>query len=448
MTIPDPLHTVLLAFRWGAAVLFLLMAIMTAVMAWRFRGIFHWKRSLKQELLRIREDSANQSPEMAAAVSIVLAQCQKFWCQSLIRVQDELDMTDFIRSIASCFHPDQDRPELCLSVGSIVGAAQDGVIRLQQILSRPGFSRFQWVRIRHIRQAWHRYTQFSEHWLIQRYMRYRNWIQKANLVRLIVIPDPFSWLMYFSNQLILISLTRFFLVDLFLFVGKQAIAAYQSGESATADFLNDRDVEQTLEELTRMPSDESVLLDDRLIDIRNRLLGIYSLIRSPGIGDWKKSLFEALHHIACRHFPESPSPVDEAAVGPLLEQLQVYLTAISNSRDMPIIRRLHSFPLSYGFRIREMSAAPFLRRTGFLTKKVWNVYQWLSLPLRLFRILRKATPAGMAVHTGWLLVQKGCAYYFGRRLFNLTCLEIESVYSRSRKPVVKKMKRAYNTEYS
>jgi hypothetical protein len=427
---------VLLAFRWGAAILFLLMAGTAAVMAWRFRGIFHWKRSLKQELQRLRDDSVSQSPEMTAAVSIVLAQCQKFWMQPVIRIQDDLNLAGYIQSIAACFHPNQERPELCLSMGSIVQAAHDGVIRLQQILSRPGFTRFRWVRIRHIRQAWYRYSRFMQHWLTQRYFRYRKWIQKANLIRLILIPDPFSWLMYFSNQLTLISLTRFFLVDLCLFVGKQAITAYHSGDSEIAGFMNDRDVEQTLEELTRMPSDESVLLDDYLIGIRNRLLGIFSLMRSPGLEDWKQSLHAALQHIAVRHFPESPCPVDEAAVGPMLEQLQIYLTAISNCRTIPIVRRLYHIPLSYGVRIQEMVAAPNLLRTRFLAKKAWNVYQWLSLPLRIFRIMRKTTPTGIAIHTGWLLAQKGCAYYFGRRLFNLTCLEIESVYSGSRKPSI------------
>jgi hypothetical protein len=51
--------------------------------------------------------------------------------------------------------------------------------------------------------------------------------------------------------------------------------------------------------------------------------------------------------------------------------------------------------------------------------------QW---PLLIYRLVKNTTPAGMAASMGWMLVQKGTVNYLGRRAFDLTIQEMETVY--------------------
>jgi hypothetical protein len=257
-----------------------------------------------------------------------------------------------------------------------------------------------------------------------------------NRIRLVILPDPFAWLIYLSNQWILIRLTRFFLLDLYLFVGNQAILAYSADRGMREDLPDTEDPEQALEELARLDPAFSSVSDPYLMQIRSRLFGLSTLVRLPGVREWKRALVDALGHIAEKHFPESTQPVEEAAVGPLLEQFQSYLHGIAGSQNLPVVRLLGRLPVSLAFRIRDWGDRPMVRFTGLLANRVWNVYQWLRVPLRTFRILKRGTPTGMAFYAGWLLVQRGGAWYLGRQVFDLTCREMETVYLRSRKPVV------------
>jgi hypothetical protein len=51
--------------------------------------------------------------------------------------------------------------------------------------------------------------------------------------------------------------------------------------------------------------------------------------------------------------------------------------------------------------------------------------QW---PLLIYRLIKKTTPAGMAASVGWMLVQKGTVNYLSRKAFDMTVLEMETVY--------------------
>ena len=210
----------------GLGIAALLVALATLTVVWRLRGVLQWKRSLKHEFRELKEELYSAGPCRQQAIQVVLNQCQGIWQAGFPETNPVSGLFEYLQDIAAAFHPKQEKPELCVTAGSLIRAAHSAVERLQGILKRPGFSRFQKMRLRHIRKAWNWYDSIRKYRAVKAYIRYRKWIGRANMLRLILLPDPFSWLIYLSNQLTILSLTRFFLMDLYLFAGKQAILAY------------------------------------------------------------------------------------------------------------------------------------------------------------------------------------------------------------------------------
>ncbi len=186
------------------------------------------------------------------AIQVVLDRCQEIWQAGFPEINEVSGFAGYLRDIAAAFHPDQEKPELCVTAGSLIRASHSAVDRLQDILRRPGFSRFQKIRIRHIRKAWNWYDRISRYRAVQAYIRYRRWINRTNVLRLILLPDPFSWLIYLSNQLTILSLTRFFLMDIYLFAGKQAILAYDHETRHEAIPQDAGEIEQDLSDLAEL----------------------------------------------------------------------------------------------------------------------------------------------------------------------------------------------------
>ena len=338
-------------------------------------------------------------------------------------------LAGYLRDIAAAFHPDQEKPELCVTAGSLIRASHSAVERLQDILRRPGFSRFQKIRIRHIRKAWNWYDRISRYRAVQAYIRYRRWINHANMLRLILLPDPFSWLIYLSNQLTILSLTRFFLMDIYLFAGKQAILAYDHESRHEAMPQDAGEIEQDLADLAELIEPEFRLPDPRIQEIRNRLVGVNTLIfSSPGYTEWKSGFEDALRVIAGTYFPESPAPVEEARLGTILVRCQFWLQSVCDTEKLPIFSRLHRIELRYLFSVKAAAEHPLFRQAGTFAKKSWNVYKWMQWPLFIYRLIKKTTPAGMAASMGWMLVRKGTVNYLSRRAFDLTLQEMETVY--------------------
>ena len=132
--------------------------------------------------------------------------------------------------------------------------------------------------------------------------------------------------------------------------------------------------------------------------------------------------------IAGTYFPESPAPVEEARLGPILVRCQFWLQSVSDTEKLPIVSRLHRIELRYLFSVKAATEHPLFRQAGTFAKKSWNVYKWMQWPLFIYRLIKKTTPAGMAASMGWMLVRKGTVNYLSRRAFDLTLQEIETVY--------------------
>lgn len=407
----------------------LLIALAAMIVAWRLRGLLHWKRSLQHEFRQLTTELISAGPCRRQAIQVVLTRCQGIWQAGFPGNDAFSDFSGYLRDIAAAFHPDQEKPEFCVTTGSLIRASSSAVERLQDIIRRPGFSRFQYIRIRHIRKAWNRYDRISRYRVVRAYIRYRRWISRANVLRLILLPDPFSWLIYLSNQLTILSLTRFFLMDIYLFAGKQAILAYDHEPRHEAAPQDAEEIEQDLADLAGLIEPESRPADPRIREIRNRLVGVNSLVFSPpGVTEWKSGFEEALRVIAGTYFPESPAPVEEARLGPILVRCRFWLQSISDTGKLPIVSRLHRMELRHLSSVKAAAEHPFFRQAGSFAKKSWNAYKWVQWPLRIYRLMKKTTPAGMAVSVGWLLVRKGTVNYLSRRTFDLTVEEMETVY--------------------
>jgi len=431
----------------GLGIAALLMALATLAVLWRLRGVLQWKRSLKNEFRQLKNELDSAGPCRQQAIQVVLDRCQGIWRAESAEITAFAGLAGYLRDIAAAFHPDQEKPELCVTAGSLIRISHSAVDRLQGILHRPGFSRFQTIRIRHIRKAWNWYDRISRYRAVKAYIRYRRWISHANVLRLILLPDPFSWLIYLSNQLTILSLTRFFLMDIYLFAGKQAILAYDH-ETRNDQLPPDAaEIEQDLSDLAEMIEQESRLPDPRIQKIRNRLVGVNTLIlSSPGYTEWKTGFAEALGVIAGTYFPESPAPVEEARIGPILVRCRFWLQSVCDTEHLPIFSRLHRIELRYLFSVKAIAEHPLFRRAGHFAKNTWNVYKWVQWPLFIYRLVKKTTPAGMAASMGWMLVRKAMVNYLGRRAFDLTLEEIEMVYRLSQEKERETGSRGQETE--
>ena len=419
----------------GIATLLIAVASLTAI--WRLRGLLQWKRSLKHEFRGLKESYSSAGPSRQQAIQVVLDRCQEIWQAGFPEIKEFFGLSEYLQDIAAAFHPDQEKPELCITTGSLIHAANSAVQRLQNILNRPGFSRFQRVRILHIRKAWQWYDRISKYRVVQAYIRYRRWINHANLLRLILLPDPFSWLIYLSNQLTILSLTRFFLMDIYLFAGQQAIMAYDHESRNEVPSQDARELEQDLADLAELIEPEPRQPDQQIQKIRNRLVGLNAMIfSSPGYKDWKDGFGDALQVISRTCFPDSPAPVEEAAMGPLLERCQFWLRWVSDTEKLPIVNRLHRVEIRYLYSVKAAAEDPIFRQSEKLVRKSWDIYQRMKWPLTIYRLLKKTTPAGIATSMGWMLVRKGTVNYLTRKAFDRTILEMEMIYrlSQDQKP--------------
>ncbi|MDO9111366.1 MAG: hypothetical protein Q7U40_11965, partial [Desulfatirhabdiaceae bacterium] len=366
----------------------LLIALATLSLVWRLRGIFQWKRSLKNEFSGLKDELTSAGPCRQQAIQVVLDRYQGIRQAGFPEINEIAGLAGYLRDIAAAFHPDQEKPELCVTAGSLIRASHSAVDRLQDILRRPGFSRFQNIRIRHIRKAWNWYDRIRRFRAVQAYIRYRQWINRTNVLRLILLPDPFSWLIYLSNQLTILSLTRFFLMDIYLFTGKQAILAYDHETRNEAIPQDTGEIEQDLSALAELAEPEFRLPDPRIQEIRNRLVGVNTLIfSSPGYTEWKSGFQDALRVIAGTYFPESPAPVEEARLGPFLIRCQFWLQSVSNTEKLPIFSRLHRIELRHLHNVKTATEHPLFRQAGTFAKKTLNIYKWMQWPLLIYRLI-------------------------------------------------------------
>lgn len=428
LSLYESLTWLYLLIRWTVTALLLLVALTLLLMTWRLRGVFHWRQSIRREIDALPEMASGRDDAFQAAVDVVYQRCDRLWKAASIDLSQELDGMAFIRSIASCFHPDIERPELSVQIGSLFQFAENLSHHLEEILSRPVFSRLRHVRIHHLHHVIDRYRILQRNPVIRFSIRNRIWIQRLNHLRLVVLPDPVSWLIRLLNQWIVLRLLRFFLVDITLFIGRQAVLAYGQDRHLSERQPSIQDMERALEDMKQEEEPVDPLLDESTRDIRSRLLAGRYYLRPPTWKQWKTAIQELVEQKARLYFPESVCPTEEALLIVLLREIEALLETISRSRRIAVLKKLHGIRVASLLRIGKALDAPVSRISGNLLLRSWDTYQWATIPLMVLRMIQRASPAGIAWQTGWFLLQRTLWYYIGKTAFDTLAIRIDRVY--------------------
>lgn len=408
-------------------------ALAAVYLALRARGIFSWRRALRAELDDLADRAADSDNVAAVAVDQVVQRCRSILESNSPDFGQLQDIPQYVRSIAACFHPEAERPELQVTIGACLTGLNHSLERFDRILSRTGFTRIRRMNLRQVRnlRAW--YRQAAQSPLYRWAQRHRKWLGRFVRLRLLFYIDPFMWLAYLSNRLTAILLVKYLLVDIYLFVGNLALQIF-SVPTGEAVIPEPESLEETLEALEHAEAAEAPSKDPQIQQIRQRLVGLSAMLgRTPTLVDWKNAVVDAAAVIAARHFPGSEAPLLEAAVGPLLQRGRVWIESLGRGEDYRLTRRLYRVRIDTLYRAKNITdlALPRLVR-GFL-KTAYNTYGWLRWPMRLYRWARKRTGLALALEIGWQAAKKATLAHLYGRSFDLACRELEMVYQDSRK---------------
>ena len=403
------------------------------IVVWRLRGILNWKRSLSDELKGLNKEAEAAGERKKQALKVVRERCHRLWHATSPELRELADISVYVHSIATCYYPGLEKPELRISIGRFLKSAHDSVDRLELILRRPGFQRLRGIRIRHIRNSYEWYDRVSQYWIIRCVSRYRKLVTKIFQLRLVILPDPFSWLAYLSNRLTMLTLTRCLLVDVYLFVGRLAIQAYD--EEGKEELIPSElgELEKVLEDLDSLEPSEPDVTDTRILEIRNRLVGFSSiLISSPGLEDWKKAVGRAAKVIARKYFPDAKRPLEEAALGPLLTRSQIWIKSVCKTEKIPVVKRFHRIQIQSLYRVKSFTDILLPKHVRIFAKKTWDMYRWMKWPLMVYQGVKKSSPVGIAMDVGWMVSKKAFTNFICRYTFDMACEELEMIYSQSR----------------
>ena len=403
------------------------------IVVWRLRGILNWKRSLSDELKGLNKEAEAAGERKKQALKVVRERCHRLWHATSPELRELADISVYVHSIATCYYPGLEKPELRISIGRFLKSAHDSVDRLELILRRPGFQRLRGIRIRHIRNSYEWYDRVSQYWIVRCVSRYRKLVTKIFQLRLVILPDPFSWLAYLSNRLTMLTLTRCLLVDVYLFVGRLAIQAYD--EEGKEELIPSElgELEKVLEDLDSLEPSEPDVTDTRILEIRNRLVGFSSiLISSPGLEDWKKAVGRAAKVIARKYFPDAKRPLEEAALGPLLTRSQIWIKSVCKTEKIPVVKRFHRIQIQSLYRVKSFTDILLPKHVRIFAKKTWDMYRWMKWPLMVYQGVKKSSPVGIAMDVGWMVSKKAFTNFICRYTFDMACEELEMIYSQSR----------------
>ena len=411
----------------------LVVLALTMVAVFRFRGIWHWRRSLREEIETIsREIEETAAGSRKQALALVLQTCRQVKGATSADLQELSRLMEYIRSIAACYHPDSERPELQVKIGRFLNTGRLFIARLDRILSRPGFKKLQRVKIRHIRQALDWYGRLRCNKIVRLVQRLGGTIKNIYWLRLVIIPDLFTRLAYFSNRLTVLILAKCLLTDIYLFVGKIGVDAFEDTEENYYPVADVEDLEKTLEEINLIEPPDIVIDDSQILTVRDRLVGLNRLIlAAPGFADLKGAIKEAAEIIAAKYFPAADRPLEEAALGPLLKRSRSWLNTLCDSEKLPIIKKFYGVKLMTLYDMKSFSNGQLFEQIKALAIRGRDVYRLVKWPLRAYRWLKKTSPVQMTLGLGWVIVKKSFIGLVFRTSFDTACKELEDVYRQS-----------------
>jgi hypothetical protein len=222
-------------------------------------------------------------------------------------------------------------------------------------------------------------------------------------------------------------------VDTYLFIGKLAIQAYDEEKTGNDNSNEINELEKTLEELDTLNPSDLDIKDPRVQEIRNHLVGFPSiLVSSPGFDDWKKAVTQTAYLIAKKCFPESERPLEEAALGPLLKRSRIWINSLCETETVPVVKSFHRVKIESLSNMKSFTDNYLPKQVRKVIKKSWELYGWMKWPYKVYRWVKRGSPAGIAVDVGRVVVKKGFINFVCRRSFDMAYNELEIVYNQSK----------------
>ena len=426
----------ILKILWVCMTIFLLCVMLLIFI--RARGVFSWRKALKTELDQIKKSSETISGPAFEAHEVIEKKCNSILSSNTPEIGDLKYLYEYIQSIASCFYPKSDHPELQVSVGALLGGINVSLERFDRILKRPVFKRLNTVNIRQVNQAREWYAWIGNKKLFQLISNHQKKIQRIAYIRFLIFLEPMTWAAFLSSKLTTLLLVKYLLVDLYLFFGILTLTAFEYHEAApSSDWLEQKDTEELekiLEELNSMDNGVDSDMDPRIRKIRSGLVGMTSVLKTnPGFFDWKEAVMHSADIIARKYFPDSEKPLEEASLGPLLERSLIWIDTFRKGEDYFLARRFYKVHLSTIYQAKNISDFLLPVPIRNFIEKTAKVYGLLKWPLSVYRWIKKRSPWIVALNVGWLVAKKaGFAHFYGKA-FDKACMELEVIYCESKK---------------
>lgn len=402
------------------------------IILWRSRGAFGWKRSLKKELSALKASADQESLPIQKGIEIIDDTCRRVFKSLSPDLRELQDLPQYLKAIAACFYPDSDCPEQQISIRSFLQSLEKSLKQFDYILQRPGFNKLRSINIRTIRKSHRWYLQLSGsfvyQWLATHLATFR-WISR---LRLLLFLDPLVWAVYLSRRLTTLILIKYLMVDLYLFLGKLALDAYNETDTFI-EKEGERQIEETLAELEGLADRHVPEGDPRIQVIRDALVGFPTLLTTnPTFKQWKAAVGKAAAIISNTYFPDADDPLEEAALGPLLESARAWARKVSKGKEHFLAYRLYNLRLETLLKAKNLSDNLLPKSLQHIIKTTYKTYGWLKWPLKAYRLIRNFTPWKLSLEVGWIVSKKASLAYIYGNTFDMACEECDRVYRLSR----------------
>ncbi len=423
------IYTLILKIIWTSLSVSALCVIATIL--FRFRSIFRWKQALKKDLKALTGKETSTSAARLKGIYIIEEKCRNIFEDSSPDIEELRNIPQYIIAIAACYYPDAERPELRIRIGSLLQSLDMSLNQFDSILKRPGFEKIGKLRIRHLKESYRWYRKFAESRLGGWYLRHRVNVHRFLLLRLFILPDPFSWLAYLSRHLTLMLLIKCLMADIYLSFGRLALNAYDI-ETRSAAEDESKILEEGLEALENFEDRDSSESDPYISEIRERFTNLRSLIFSdPTFEQWKTAVYDAACHISRKYFPDSENPLEEARVAMLLERCRAWSSAFLKGEEYPLLGRFYKIRLYTLYQAKNLTDILLPAPVRQVIANAGKAYRWLKWPLKVYLWVRRISPWQIALDVGWSVGKKAGLSYLSRKTFDKACREIDAVYRQS-----------------
>ncbi len=415
---------------WGAigfGLVFLMLII-----AWRARNIVSWNRDIRKELRSLAKEAESASEARRAGIARIQERCDAISrTLSPAGVVGVEQLHAYIRSIAACSNPDSTRPELQVSLGHLIKSIDISLFRFDRIIRRPGFQRLKSINIKTVRSLYHWSETLMKRPMVRWLVAHRDQIGPFGLIRLVVLPDPISLLLFLSRKIVILVLMRNLLVDITLFVGKLALNAYDQSDGKPT--MEDAEMlEETLMAMSRVEIPPQTDQDPAIAEIRRQLVGFSTIMLSPPAWrDVTSAVVKAAENIAVKYFPDSDHPVEEATIGALLDRSRSWLKTLGKGDNITIVRYIYKTRLETIFQAKDVTDLVLTPTVRSIIRTSFGAYGWLKWPLRIYRRVKRFTIPRLAMDLGWFLGKKSALVLLYGSAFDHACRELEWVYRMS-----------------